>query len=73
MENWKNDEKVFDATLALNAQVINSKNLARALIHFPLMTAKVSFSIYYQALKLLFKRTPLYTHPNKIADAAKNK
>lgn len=73
MENWKNGEKVFDATLALKAQEINSKNLARALINFPLMTAKVGFSIYYQALKLFLKRTPLYTHPNKIDDAAKNK
>jgi len=74
MENWKNNEKVFDASLALAAQPINRKNLARALTLFPLMTAKVSFSIYYQALKLWIKRTPLYTHPGKTTvDASKNR
>lgn len=74
MENWKNNEKVFYASLSLGAQTINGKNLARALIHFPFMTVKVSVSIYYQALQLWLKRTPLYTHPDKIiADAAKNR
>lgn len=74
MENWKNKEKIFIANLSLEAKAVNGKNLAYALINFPLMTLKVSVSIYYQALKLLLKRTPLYTHPDKlIADSAKNK
>lgn len=74
MENWKNNEKVFDASLSMNAQSISGKNLARALTHFPLMTVKLSFSIYYQAFKLWLKRTPLYTHPDKIiTDAAKKR
>jgi DUF1365 family protein len=33
----------------------------------PLVTAKVAALIYWQALKLLVKRTPFYTHPAKIA------
>jgi len=73
MENWKNKEKMFFANLSLDAQSINGKNLARALIHFPLMTLKVSISIYYQALKLLLKRTPLYTHPDKLIAGAVKK
>ncbi len=74
MENWKNNEKVFYANLSLNAQIMSKRNLAHALFQFPLMTAKVSTSIYYQALKLLFKRTPLYTHPDKLlTEASKNK
>ena len=74
MENWKNEKKIFIANLSLDAQTINGKNLALALINFPLMTLKVSISIYYQALKLFLKRTPLYTHPDKlITDAIKNK
>ena len=67
MENWLEGNKVFDATLSLQAMDINSRSLSRALIQFPLMTAKVSFSIYYQAIKLWLKRTPLYTHPDKIS------
>lgn len=73
MENWREDNKVFDATLSLKAMAINSRSLRQALIHFPLMTAKISFSIYYQALKLWFKRTPIYDHPDKItADTARH-
>ena len=74
MENWRNGEKIFDASLSLDARPIDSKNLSQALLHFPLMTMKVTYRIYYQALKLWFKRTPFYSHPTKaIADAAKNR
>ena len=66
MENRVHGEKVFDATLSLRASEISSRNLGRALVQFPLMTVKVMFSIYYQALKLWLKRTPLYTHPDII-------
>ena len=72
MENWQHQQKVFDASLTMKAREISSASLARALLHFPLMTAKVTFSIYFQALKLLIKRTPIYTHPDKlITDTSK--
>jgi DUF1365 family protein len=29
------------------------------------MTAKVAAAIYWQALRLWIKRTPLFTHPDK--------
>jgi hypothetical protein len=66
MENWQGQERVFDATLALRRQEISSRSLARALVAFPLITAKVTAMIYWQALKLLVKRTPFFTHPDKI-------
>ena len=66
MENWRHNEKIFDATLSLDAQTISATSLAKALVTFPLMTMKVVAAIYYQALKLWLKKTPLYTHPNKI-------
>ena len=37
-----------------------------SLLAFPLITVKVSALIYWQALVLLLKRTPFYTHPAKI-------
>ncbi len=66
IENWKEDAKVFDASLTLQARPVNSASLTKTLKQFPLMTAKVTATIYYQALKLLLKRTPLYPHPDKI-------
>lgn len=74
IENWRDNERVFDATLSLKAKEISSASLATALMSFPLMTLKVSVAIYYQALKLLIKRTPLFTHPDKVtSQLSKNK
>ena len=52
-----------DATLALKRREIDARSLGGVLIGFPWMTAKVAFMIYWQALKLWFKRTPVYDHP----------
>ena len=63
MQNFIDGEKLFDATLDLERQEISSVNLARILIRYPLVTAKVSFGIYYEALRLLIKRIPIHDHP----------
>ena len=67
MENLKDGQVQFDATLTLRREPITSTTLARALAAFPLITFKVSALIYWQALRLLLKRTPFFTHPDKIA------
>lgn len=69
MESWREGRSVFDATLNLHRKTITSWNLARALISFPIMTVKVTALIYWQALKLLLKRTPFFTHPKKVLDS----
>ncbi len=66
MTNLAGDRTAFDATLVLRREPITSGSLARALLAFPLITVKVSALIYWQALVLLLKRTPFYTHPAKI-------
>jgi DUF1365 family protein len=66
MENWKDGQSQFDATLTLRREPITGLSLARALAAFPLITFKVSALIYWQALVLLIKRTPFFTHPDKI-------
>jgi DUF1365 family protein len=67
MENWKDGLAHFDATLTLRREPISPATLARALISFPFVTVKVSALIYWQALRLLLKRTPFFTHPDKLA------
>ena len=67
MENWRNGAAEFDATLVLRREPITHASLARALASFPLVTLKVSSLIYWQALRLWLKRTPFFTHPDKVA------
>ena len=56
---------LFDASLALKRRVISRQALSRVLMKYPLMTLKVTTMIYWQALRLLIKRTPFFTHPKK--------
>jgi DUF1365 family protein len=70
MQNFGHEapaEKLFDATLLLQRKPITSASLAGALALFPLMTAQVVFGIHWQALRLWLKRTPVFTHPNRIS------
>ena len=66
MNNFNNSEKVFDATLSLEKKPLTATNCARALTIFPFMTLKVISGIYWEAFRLFIKRTPFYTHPEKI-------
>jgi DUF1365 family protein len=56
---------LFDASLALKRRAICRQALSRVLMKYPLMTLKVTTMIYWQALRLLIKRTPFFTHPKK--------
>ena len=59
------DEKVFDATLSLERREINQSNLSRVLVKTPSQTLYMVLGIYWEALRLFVKRTPLYRHPKK--------
>jgi DUF1365 family protein len=59
--------RLFDATLRLRRRDLTAAALTRALLRYPLMTWKVTAMIYWQALRLLLKGAPLYTHPRKRA------
>jgi len=65
MENYRKGDKLFDATLTLERTQITSASLARVLIQYPWVTVKVVLGIYYEALRLWFKKTPIYLHPDK--------
>ena len=63
MDNWRNQQREFDATLQLRQQPVTVSNLKRLLWGYPFMTAKILWWIYWHALKLLVKRLPVYQHP----------
>lgn len=65
MINYENGKRLFDASLSLVQKPVTRRNLTRMLWLYPAMTVKVVSLIYWQALKLLLKGTPFYTHPEK--------
>ena len=65
MQNFRDGEAVFDATLSMNRRPLNAAALVGLLLGFPLMTFKVAAAIHWQALKLWLKKTPIYDHPIK--------
>ena len=65
MANSRDGERFFDASMALRRTEIRGSSLARVLLVFPLMTAKVVAAIYFEAFRLWLKRVPFYGHPGK--------
>jgi DUF1365 family protein len=70
MQNWRKIRgseqiKEFDATLVLEREEITSSKLRMLLVQYPLMTMKVIAAIYWEAIKLWWKKIPIYDHPNK--------
>ena len=72
MKNYKNDIKVFDATLQLHRIPFNYISLINQLIRFPFITAIVVFRIHWQAAKLWLKRAPFFVHPKKRNEGYQN-
>jgi len=54
----------MDATLVLDRRPIDGWQLARCLLHYPVMSARVVIAIYWQALRLRLKGVPVHEHPD---------
>ena len=65
MIDYEKGEKLFDASLTLRRRPMNRHALTRVLLRYPVMTGKVISLIYWQSLRLLLKKTPVFTHPKK--------
>ena len=66
MENRRNGKLVFEAGLELAARPLDGPGLARVLLQWPCMTARVIGAIYWQALMLKLKGVPFCPHPEHL-------
>lgn len=62
MQDWQGEQKVFEAGMGLERIELTRHSLHRHLLEFPWITGKTVLAIYWQALRLLLKRTPVFTH-----------
>lgn len=58
-------DRLFDATLALARRPWTAGEIRAALARFPLMTAKVTAAIHWEALKLRLKGLPVQPFPDE--------
>ena len=59
-EHW------FSAGVSFDRVPMTARNMRRLVWRYPLMTAQVLAGIYWQALRLAFKRVGFYKHPNSV-------
>lgn len=64
--NVKGQERVFDATLSLARRPLRRMSILSALSRYPLLTQRVTLAIYWQALRLWWKKTPFFPHPKHL-------
>jgi DUF1365 family protein len=60
----------MDATLVLERRPLDGRQLARALLHHPVMSASVVMAIYWQALRLWLKGVPFHGHGGRAQTTA---
>ena len=68
VDDYRDDERVFSASMALTRRAPGRHAQGRLLWRFPLMTLRVSLGIYRQAASLRRKGVPFHPHPDKAAD-----
>lgn len=64
IENWQ-ENKVFDATLNLDRVGLNTSNLVRVLIRFPVIAVSTVGAIYWQAAKMFAKGFKFYSYQKR--------
>jgi DUF1365 family protein len=63
IENWRGEERHFQAALSAQRRPLTRATLARMLLRYPLMSAQVIGGIYFEALRLWWKGAKFQSHP----------
>lgn len=63
--NRREGRAIFDVTMQLERRELTNFNLLRTACSFPFSTFRVFAQIYWQALRLWWKRVPFVPHPAK--------
>jgi DUF1365 family protein len=63
MNNIHKKEFIFNASMKLHRKPLNNQSLNYLLFKFPPETFKTIMAIYWNALRLKFKRIPFFSHP----------
>jgi uncharacterized protein len=61
--NFEGDALTFDSTMKLERRPWSTREMHRAVLRFPFLTARVIAAIHWQALRLMLKRVPVVHHP----------
>lgn len=72
MEDFREDRKLFDATLSLRRREITPRELRLALVQHPAMTWRILLWIYWHAAHLKLKGIPFLPHPKLTARSTKS-
>jgi len=67
VDDLRDGERVFSASMVLHRRPADRRSLGRVLWRYPLMTMRVSWGIYRQALALRRKGVPVHAHPGPAA------
>jgi DUF1365 family protein len=65
LENIQHKRRIFAASLNLRRRELNRTQLRWMSLRYPLMTTQIIAAIHFQALKLWWKKCPVYQHPSK--------
>ena len=69
ISNYERGHSVFEAHLRLQQRPLTALPMAGVVWKFPFQTWRVCAAIYWQALKLWWKKCPYYPHPGKTTPA----
>ena len=65
LETLENKGKLFTAEMQLERRALNRATLRRMCYRYPVMTVQIVSAIYFEALRLWWKKCPFHPHPKK--------